>query len=742
MPSLVVEVNNRHLLPLAALVLLCVHPRPVSGFGSLFGWPPSSSTGSGKGGPSAQITRSSSILGIEEVSSTEQKAKLHLQLEYTTHSAVSELGWLVPLPAEPTQVLLGSALLFDSLDKQTRPSFSLDVLNATQVVADLPENNPLYEAKNISYCSSAMLEEHCSVYRSPADLREGLFPVADDALDGKGDNTIPLRQQPPGLTAINVAGYLNYVILDTVEEIVHWLAFINYVEMTDDNGLREHWASLLEPYVQHGGVIMAIQLVNPANSTQGTTQPIMIEYDLPQGSTSFSGNNNAAVLVERNFGDLPSVHRLPYQLSAEMAAKDATFDVYVLNDNMAYANGKQVETEFRRAVPVNYLDVELDEAFVDWMGCFGADNEGDCLQKNYEDRFLHVTRTVHNQSLVTDYAGPVDMDGLTSLSVREGVTIVLAASGNWLSFLMNLQAEGVPPIPLVLQILDQYIPAATYKIQQDDDDNSESSLLLLDACSRLEHLYRAAGASPSLRDCFDLYTPPSESWTFDAKALAAELDNRVFQPSRRARNWMRQFHYLTRMFGRLDAAQVGRGGSNPYLALTSGKPNVKSDYSAVAAPVCQSGDPIAWEISVEQSLSFISRVFWQVGELTCPIWEPTLDSPLFDGPVAAGTIDRSMASAVNAWSVNALDGNIQVERDPETGEFDQKAIDNASRFGNAQLEDALQAEAAALGFGNDASNGGKGEAGSLQQSSAVGTVVRYCGFVLAGTIFALLLSAS
>ena len=736
MPSL--EGHSRQFLPLTALVLLCSHSQPVSGFGSLFGWPPSSSNSGGNGGPSAQITRSSSILGIEEVSSTEQKAKLHLQLEYTTDSTVSELGWLVPLPARPTQVLLGSALLFDSLDKKTRPSFSLDVLNATEVAA-LPEN-PLYASstKNISYCSQSMLEEHCSASHSPADLREGLFPVADEG-DGKGgenDNGPPLRQQPPGLTAINVAGYLNYVILDTTKDIVDWLDFIHYVDMSDENnGLREYWTSLLDPYVEHGGVVMAIQLANPANSTQGTTQPIMIEYDLPQ-------NNNAgtsAAVVERKYGGASSVHRLPYQLSAETAAKDATFDVYVLNDSMVYVNGKQVETGHRRAIPVNYLDVELDEAFVDWMGCYGAKNEVDCLQKNYEDRFLHVTRTVHNQSLVTDYAGPMDVDGLMSLSVREGMTIVLAASGNWLSFLMNLQAEGVPPIPLVLQILDQYIPAATYEIQDDNDDTSESSLLLLDACSRLEHLYSVTDTSPSLRECFDLYTPSSESWTFDAKALAAELDNRVFQPSRRARNWMRQFHYLTRMFGRLDGAKVDRGGSDPYLALSSGKPNVRSDYSAVAAPICQSGDPIAWEISVEQSLSSISSLFWQVGELaTCPIWEPTLDSPLVDGPVSATTINRSMAAAVNAWSVNSLDGDIQVERNPETGEFDQKAIENASRFGNAQLDDALQAEAAALGFGSGSLNNGKDEAGSLQQSSAVCTVVRYCGFALACAVFALL----
>ena len=410
------------------------------------------------------------------------------------------------------------------------------------------------------------------------------------------------------------------------------------------------------------------------------------------------------------------------------------------------AQGKKDEEECRRAVPVNYLDVEMDEAFIDWMGCHSADNEMECLEENYEDRWMQVTQTVHNQSMVTDYAGLLD-DGFKSLSVPEGVTVILAASSSWLGFLTKLQDAGIPPIPLVLQIIDQYIPMPTFSIpNNDNNDNADGTLWLLDACRSLDHLYssRASGATPTLGECFELYTPPSPNWTFDARALASELDNRVFQPSRRGDDWMRKLHSLTRLFGRLDAATAGRG-SDPYLALASGKPTTKSNFTAVAAPVCQAGDPISWELSIakggDDEKSPLGRTFWQDGQFSCPVWEPMLDGPIFDDPAAGKATDHSMALSVNAWAVSALDGDIQVTRNASTGGFDPKAIEEASRFGRAQLEEALalQAEAAALASneGDDANNG-KSDSDGLQQSSAVSMVVRNCSILLVGTLFLVL----
>ena len=341
------------------------------------------------------------------------------------------------------------------------------------------------------------------------------------------------------------------------------------------------------------------------------------------------------------------------------------------------------------------------------------------------------------------------------MSVPEGVTVILTASGTWMNFLFKLQEYEVPPTPLVLQIIDQYIPLASFRmIDADNNDTaSESSLRVRDACSRLKNLYRPPGAAePSLRECYDLFTPINEDWEFDARGLTAELDNRVFQPTRRAQVRMRKVRNLTRLFGRLDAATYGRGGSDPYLAMVTGPTRgVKSQYPAVAAPVCQFGEPIAWEITIEEESQVstsnnlaeetqppVSKVFWQAGELTCPLWEAFQSPPLFSGPVAsAHATEMSMAIAVNAWSISSLDGDDRIERDTITGGFDQKAINNARRFGNSQLEEALESAAAVLGAYRDISNDDMVEGGNSLQSSAFSFSFWYSAFALAGLFMVL-----
>lgn len=748
--------HHRNQLALHVVLLLSVCTQRATAFGGLFGWPMSDNAI-----PSAQITQSSSILGLETIEGEGKLlATLHLQLEYISDSSVSELGWLVPLPSEPTRVNLGSALLFDSLQSQTKPSFSLTVLNASDTADQLPVN-PLFSDldKNISYCSPSMIEEHCSSVALGDNRGGNSLTDTQSNNGGQGTNNnnkeeeVEFRQQPPGTTAINVAGYLDYTVMDNANEVLYWLAFINYVEFRDEAGSEyneAHWTSILEPYFENGGKIMAIQLANPANSTRATTQPIRIEYELPIVA--------ATDQQKRNFGVVPTVHRFPYQLSAETAAKHATFDVYMLDDSTMNIEGNPDETESHRAVPVNYLDIEMDEAFVDWMGCHNNNNNiGDnnnnaetetetaCLEESYEDLWFDITRTVHNQSMMTDYAGLLE-DGYTSPRVPEGLTVILAASGNWLNFLTKLEDAGIPPIPLVLQIIDTYVPSPTFAIPANnkDDNDTEKSAWLLDACRQLDHLYtsRTATGVPTLQDCYQLYTPPSPGWSFNGLEAAAELDNRVFQPSRQAHTWMRDLHSLTRLYGRLDSAKAGRG-DDPYVAMAVGKPDTYRNYAAVAAPVCQSGDPISWQLSIEDGvMDGPTRTFWQNGELTCPLWEPSLDGPILDDPASGQATTHSVALSVSAWGINALHGDIQVMRDPVTGAFDAKAIEDARRFGLAQLNKTLglQAEAAALAKveGNNGESA-NGDPNSLQESGAIFfMVLHYCGVLLASTLVLLL----
>lgn len=630
------------------IALSLLLPTVVESFGGLFGH------------DEVRVTKSSSILGLtkqgpssqEEEAATE--ATLHVQIEYeSTRSSDVSLGWILPLPAVPTHVHLGSSLHFSTLQNQTQSTLQVEWLDPT-VAGALPTDH--FPNGNLSYCSQDMLLDQCKRKPDPVS-----WLMEDDPVMALGKD-----KTEPSFPLVEVADYFNYELLATAEDVLAWLELHGYVlphlqsNHTEHNDWwfeQAHWQDLLVDYVQKGTVFMALHLHHqPSNTTTtpqvGRSQPIAIRYPVD---------------------DDASIHRLALEMTALTATPDATFDSYWLTPDPQ-----------ERAVPVNYLDLRLDDRLVDWMAC--QEDDADCFQTNLNERLHQASQEVHPQTLVTEYAGPFQ-DVYTPLSVPEGLTVILAASTSWLGFLYKLQTNGIPPIPLVLEIIDEHVPPHSFSAPQWARTGDGGEPPVVEACKKLHHLYEAPqertmlddpSTTPTLRECFDMYQPPTSDWVFDAQALASELDNRVFQPYRSAQEWMRSMQSLTRLVGRLD------GGEDPYVAMM---PRLEDSSigvvhsNAKAAGVCDNGVPVAMEFATLES----STRDWQPASYSSCEWQAHDQLVLDLQPEDA----KSISTAVSA---TGWDGE-QIVRNPETGSFDAARVDGVVQMGEKLVRDVLAGKA-------------------------------------------------
>eukprot|EP00797_Seminavis_robusta_P008827 Sro1629_g287100.1 Uncharacterized protein conserved in bacteria (DUF2330) (390) ;mRNA; r:9033-10202 len=173
----------------------------------------------------------------------------------------------------------------------------------------------------------------------------------------------------------------------------------------------------------------------------------------------------------------------------------------------------------------------------------------------------------------------------------------LAASSDWLVFLQALATAGVPAIPLVDSIIETYIPN-TYE---------EGPF-----CSELYLPNQVF----NMINCFEQYVPPSDTWVFDAQGMATDLDEKVFQPSQAAQDFIDTYSYMTRMYGVLGPETMDK---DPFFSLRSDAPDVSNVHNATAVPVCVPDEgPVALDISIGGEM--ISQISAQPG---CGGWNPT-----------------------------------------------------------------------------------------------------------------------
>ncbi len=260
---------------------------------------------------------------------------------------------------------------------------------------------------------------------------------------------------------------------ESSSELLTWLNEAGY-------DLPSNLEPVLAPYVADGQFFVALKL--SAGSDTGDLAPLAMTYP----STS------AAV---------------PIQLTAIAATPDMPLEVYVLGD--------------ARAVPDNYLHVQINESAIDWFT--GG--------SNYMDVISLAADEAGGQAFATDYSGTtanlrgtlwqegqVDLDGLRdATSAAQFVQMVFGlgfpASASLLDALMDV-------VPFPEELADQGL--------------------------RPQNFY----------DCLDCYPEYLPEGPFDADAAADQFEASFIDGLRLAEELFASFDHVTRMTSSMDAAEM------------------------------------------------------------------------------------------------------------------------------------------------------------------------------------------
>lgn len=608
-------------------LLLLAGPSSVQSFGGFFG----------REGPERQVSQSGDVVifGLAD-----NKVQLQVKIDFELNENINStndnsFGWIVPLPAVPTKVDVGSSLLFHSLFQETLPRFVLEIQDG------------------ITSESEATEVSDTDTDTSSATSRQGNMDrplVRGETCDATsiGNLNCPVQGPTRGVAGVGPvqvwaegqAGWLDYQVLEGHKDsVMDWMTENGYGNSGNVNNLLDH-------YDASGSVYVVLKVASTSRNVDNgnnkhSVQPLLIEYDLPAAA-------NPGTEV---------VHMVPTLLSGATALP-RTLQVYFLSD--------QADS---RATPVNYLDVTLDDAFADWVGCLSPTNEAvDCYYKDYQDRFAAAIKPVANQTMTTEYAGPVDALFLQGNKV--GIDVLpadLELSATWVDFLRQLEAAGLPAIPAVHAILDQYIPPKTY-----------FSFMPPFQCAQWEHVYQPfRTSSPSMYDCFDVFQP-TDDWTWDPVGLSTALEADILAPARQAQTALdTKYESLTRLYGLLVAPDKI---PDPHFVVNTNKPQVSNIHTATAIPLCDLGSPSALEITI-QATPKENMTFWQPALLRCPTWVKASPKPVFSAEDALVRVD-SLASLFTAWGIGESD-DIQVPR--ENGLFLYESVNTALDYGDALL---------------------------------------------------------
>ncbi|MCB9673714.1 MAG: DUF2330 domain-containing protein [Alphaproteobacteria bacterium] len=285
----------------------------------------------------------------------------------------------------------------------------------------------------------------------------------DAALDSNANGAPGVPQPPPsqggGVTVLaqeTVGPYDTVTVGATdTEALIDWL-------QANDYAVPDLLGPVLQPYIGEHRNFVALKLTSGADT--GDLAPLGMRYD----------------------GVRPAI---PVQLTSVAATPDMQLVTYVLGPN--------------RAIPTNYLHVELNEAAVDWFN-YGS---------NYRDVLSRAADEAGGHAFATDFAGPTDpMRGM--LFQDSWNDLALEDSTGPADFISRVITSGIPASSTILEIFRAHIQIG------------------------------AGYTDTQVFNCPDCYTTELAQWNpdFDALAAATEMNERVISP----------LYEIDRMFQRND----------------------------------------------------------------------------------------------------------------------------------------------------------------------------------------------
>ncbi len=319
------------------------------------------------------------------------------------------------------------------------------------------------------------------------------------------------------------------ITADDPEAISNWLIENGY-------NLDALGMDLLRPYVDEGFYFVALKLA--PDRELGDLQPLALTYA----------------------AQCPGI---PIRLTAVATQPDMGVLAWVLGSS--------------RAIPKNYLHVQINEARIDWFnGGF-----------NYPDVVTEAANEAGGQAFATDYAGSSII--MADRLYREGQYDLdrLRAYKDPVDFLDDMLRQGFPRdnqtqalirrhIPMSQTVLEQGVLAVVYRGDQEAYNRAVEDTTLQAAAER--SFYNNMGA----------YREYLTDFTFDASAFADDLNAVIIEPLRVAQNLMGDYPYLTRLFTTLSADEMT---VDPMFDFNPDLPDVSNTRTADARLECPEGDP-------------------------------------------------------------------------------------------------------------------------------------------------------
>jgi hypothetical protein len=446
-------------------------------------------------------------------------------------------------------------------------------------------------------CSEDQLIQFCSTGGGVAEDFQSVSPTT--ALDG---GAVVLEE--------GTVGPFKFVTLEAAEgrpkTVFDFLETNGYDQPDEAEPLITYYAGM-------GMKFVALQLLKESDT--GDIRPIIMDYE-----------------IEGNLKTKP-VACVPIQLTKIAATPAMPIQVYMLAPN--------------RGVPLNYMHVDLDLNFLDWVGCNRAGQN--CYLNDFRNLFQVAAKNdVDGHAFVTEYAGSAEI-------VQDSIAFDIDLNDLYdatsaLAFFNKLDEIGVPDIALVHTIVERHVP---------------NNVLLNDnvpfVCQNQANVYTPDTPSV-MNSCVDLID--FGDMKFDPVKLADELDELVFQPAQDAQDWVNSYGYLTRLYAQLDPEDMNK---DPYFAFNEELEDVSRLHKAVGVPVCDAAKqgPVGLDVYVENLPEGLESPTFVDAELGCGAWFRTENGPLF------GT--ASPAFAMTGLSF-AGEESTSLLRDAATGQFSMTEV--------------------------------------------------------------------
>jgi hypothetical protein len=326
---------------------------------------------------------------------------------------------------------------------------------------------------------------------------DGADPTADGPLQGNDDEE--------GVEVIeerNVGPYRTVVLrASSSQALLTWLQDNNY-------DLPDSLDPVLAPYVASESYFVALGLQNDRDL--GDLKPLGMRYAATQPM-------------------------IPIQLTSIAATPDMRLEVYVLGDE--------------RAVPSNYLHVQVNEAAIDWLS-WGA---------NYEDVITRAADEAGGHAFATDFSGSTApfqgmlyAEGRFNTAAFNDVTDPVEA--------MNLVMNGAFPADgTTLGILRRFLP-----VPEGLDERS-------------------------FYNCVSCYTEQLEGVTVDGTAMGAAFEEEVVAPLRDAQALFSRHSTLSRMTSSLSPVEMT---VDPMFVFNPDMGDVSNVHTATVEYDCGDGPDI------------------------------------------------------------------------------------------------------------------------------------------------------